>query len=72
MPLLQDDHDDPQLVTDYVNKIYIYLRKLEKEQNVEKDYLGNRRGGLVHFFVPNVLLVQTNQYLLIEKLRRRN
>jgi hypothetical protein len=31
-------------VTEYVNQIYVYLRQLELEQNVEKDYLGNKKG----------------------------
>jgi len=41
----KDDEDDPQLVTDYVNQIYIYLRNLEQVQSVEADYLGGQRGG---------------------------
>ena len=40
----KDDQTDPQLVTEYVNQIYIYLRHLEKDQSVEKDYLGNKKG----------------------------
>lgn len=43
----KDDQSDPQLVTEYVNQIYMYLRQVEKEQYVEKDYLGNKRGGLI-------------------------
>ena len=33
-------------MTDYVKQIYIYLRRLEREQNVEKDYLGNKKGQI--------------------------
>ena len=41
----KDDHSDPQLCTEYVNQIYLYLRQLENEQFVEKDYLGNKKGA---------------------------
>jgi len=33
-------------------QIYVYLRRLEKEQNVEKDYLGNKKGTYV--FILNL------------------
>ena len=31
---------DPQLVTEYVNQIYLYYRHLEVDQSIDKDYLG--------------------------------
>lgn len=43
----KDDQADPQLVTEYVNQIYLYLRQMEIEQNVEEDYLGNKKGGVI-------------------------
>lgn len=43
----KEDEDDPQLVTEYVNQIYIYLRKLEVEQCIEADYLGGKKGGSI-------------------------
>lgn len=35
----KDDVENPQLVVEYVNEIYGYLRQLEVEQAVEEDYL---------------------------------
>lgn len=34
-----DDRDNPQLVVEYVNEIYAYLRELEAEQSVKENYL---------------------------------
>lgn len=34
-----DDRENPQLAADYVNEIYAYMRQLEAEQAVNKDYL---------------------------------
>lgn len=34
-----DDEDNPQLVSEYVNDIYAYLRELEKSYNVKHNYL---------------------------------
>ena len=34
-----EDQMDPQLVSEYVNDIYEYMRMLEKEQSVKKNYL---------------------------------
>lgn len=34
-----DDDDNPQLVSEYVNDIYAYLRELEKSYNVKHNYL---------------------------------
>jgi len=35
----KDDVENPQLVVEYVNEIYAYLRQLEDAQGVRKDYL---------------------------------
>lgn len=35
----KDDVENPQLVVDYVNEIYGYLRQLEAIQSVREDYL---------------------------------
>ena len=34
-----EDQMDPQLVSEYVNDIYEYMRMLEREQSVKKNYL---------------------------------
>lgn len=35
----EEDRDNPQLVAEYVNGIYTYLRKLERRQGVKKNYM---------------------------------
>merc|ERR1719153_189886 len=37
-----EDVGNPQLVTDYVNEIYSYLRIMEKNQDVKADYLAGQ------------------------------
>jgi hypothetical protein len=39
----KDDAENPQLVVEYVNEIYAYLRHLENEQNVREDYLNKTK-----------------------------
>merc|ERR1711983_573242 len=39
----KDDVENPQLVVEYVNEIYGYLRQLEVEQAVEEDYLNKSK-----------------------------
>lgn len=34
-----NDTDNPQLVSEYINEIYVYLRRLERMQSVRKDYM---------------------------------
>ena len=41
-----EDIDDPQLVVDYVNKIYEYMRMMERSQSVKKDYLTGKTGAI--------------------------
>ncbi|XP_067939423.1 G2/mitotic-specific cyclin-B2-like isoform X2 [Watersipora subatra] len=42
-PMIRDvdtsDHHNPQLVSEYINEIYIYLRRLERQQPVRPDYM---------------------------------
>lgn len=33
------DSDNPQLVSEYINEIYVYLRLLEQQQSVRKNYM---------------------------------
>ena len=42
-----EDIDDPQLVVDYVNKIYEYMRMMERSQSVKKDYLTGKTGAII-------------------------
>ena len=39
-----EDVDDPQLVVQYVNEIYQYMRHMEKAQAIKKEYLNGRIG----------------------------
>ena len=39
--------DDPQLVVDYVNEIYEYMRMMERSQAIKKDYLTGKIGKKV-------------------------
>jgi len=41
----KDDSENPQLVVEYVNEIYTYLRQLETKQNVAEDYLNKAKSG---------------------------
>merc|ERR1719461_339089 len=40
----KDDVENPQLVVEYVNEIYAYLRQLETIQDVREDYLNKSTG----------------------------
>jgi len=39
----KDDAENPQLVVEYVNEIYSYLRQVEKEQSVRENYLAKAK-----------------------------
>ena len=39
-----EDQMDPQLVSEYVNDIYEYMRMLEREQSDKKNYLETQKG----------------------------
>lgn len=41
----KDDMDNPQLVTEYVNEIYLYLLQLETSQSIREDYLNKTPTG---------------------------
>lgn len=43
----KDDTNNPQLVVDYVNQIYAYLRHLERVQNVRENYLSHTSGVIL-------------------------
>ena len=38
-----EEHDDPQMVTEYVNEIYGYMRFLENKQSVREKYLDKHK-----------------------------
>jgi len=70
----KDDHDNPQLVSEYVNDIYDYMRQLEREFAVKPKYLektslnGRMRGILVDWLVQVHLrfhLLQETLYLTV-------
>lgn len=42
-----EDVDDPQLVVDYVNEIYEYMRMMERSQAIKKDYLNGKIGAIL-------------------------
>jgi len=42
-----EDVDDPQLVVDYVNEIYEYMRMMEKTQSIKKAYLDGKIGAIL-------------------------
>lgn len=43
----KDDVENPQLVVEYVNEIYAYMRQLESIQNVKEDYLNKASGTTI-------------------------
>ncbi|GAB1609400.1 G2/mitotic-specific cyclin-B-like isoform X1 [Argonauta hians] len=74
-----DDFDNPQLVSDYVNEIYNYLRKLEKLYPVKKNYLhgqeitGKMRAILIDWLCQvhhRFRLLQETLYLTVSILDR--
>ena len=71
----KDDHDNPQLVSGYVNEIYTYLRQLETRYPIQSQYLvnqteldGHMRGILIDWLVKVHLrfhLLQETLYLTV-------
>lgn len=71
----KDDHDNPQLVSEYVNDIYAYLRQLETRYPVRPQHLvsqtevnGRMRGILIDWLVQVHLrfhLLQETLYLTV-------
>ena len=71
----KDDHDNPQLVSGYVNEIYAYLRQLETRYPIRSEYLvnqteldGHMRGILIDWLVQVHLrfhLLQETLYLTV-------
>lgn len=70
----KDDHDNPQLVSEYVNNIYDYMRALERQFPIREHYLdgsdinGRMRGILVDWLVQVHLrfhLLQETLYLTV-------
>ena len=43
----QDDIGNPQLVVEYVNEIYAYMRFLEEKQSVAKEYLSAQKTSIL-------------------------
>merc|ERR1712029_379270 len=80
----KDDGENPQLVVEYVNEIYAYLRHLENVQNVREKYLSGKnvantsimpkiRGVLVDWLIQvhqQFNLLQETLYLTIAVLDR--
>ena len=49
-----EDMNDPQLVSEYVNEIYGYMRELEEKQSVRKNYLDKHKvtaGKYIHHII---------------------
>ncbi|XP_014785257.1 G2/mitotic-specific cyclin-B [Octopus bimaculoides] len=74
-----DDHENPQLVSEYVNDIYTYLRELEKTYSVRKNYLqgqeitGKMRAILIDWLCQvhhRFRLLQETLYLTVSVLDR--
>jgi len=71
----KDDHDNPQLVSEYVNEIYAYLRQLETRYPIRSQHLviqtelnGRMRGILIDWLVQVHLrfhLLQETLYLTV-------
>jgi len=71
----KDDSDNPQLVSEYVNEIYAYLRRLESSYPIRSQYLvnqteinGRMRGILIDWLVQVHLrfhLLQETLYLTV-------
>jgi len=71
----KDDHDNPQLVSEYVNDIYAYLRQLETRYPIRSQHLvsqtdinGRMRGILIDWLVQVHIrfhLLQETLYLTI-------
>jgi len=71
----KDDHDNPQLVSEYVNEIYAYLRQLETRYPIRSQHLVNQteinarmRGILIDWLVQVHLrfhLLQETLYLTV-------
>jgi cyclin B len=75
----KDDHDDPQLVSDYVNEIYSYMRLLEAEYAIKSNFLEKKevtakmRSILINWLVQVHLrfhLLQETLYLTVAVLDR--
>ena len=80
----KDDGENPQLVVEYVNEIYAYLRHLENVQNVREKYLSGKnvantsimpkmRGVLVDWLIQvhqQFNLLQETLYLTVAILDR--
>lgn len=76
-----EDAEDPQLVVEYVNDVYVYMRQLEAQQSIRKDYLKGRgveilpkmRSVLVDWLVgvhQQFTLLQETLYLAVAILDR--
>lgn len=71
----KDDQDNPQLVSEYVNEIYAYLRQLETRYPIrsqhlvsQKEITGRMRGILIDWLVQVHLrfhLLQETLYLTV-------
>ena len=68
LPILDIDSEDkenPQLVGEYVNEIYCYMRQLEAEQNIKQDYLRTVKSKL--FFLNIILRCVLNLYFYFQR-----
>lgn len=76
-----EDEEDPQLVVQYVNEIYVYMRQLEAKQAIKKEYLKGKsaevlpkmRAVLVDWMVgvhQQFTLLQETLYLAVAILDR--
>ena len=51
-----EDMSDPQLVSEYVNEIYGYMRELEEKQSVRKNYLDKHK-VTAGKYIQNIIFV---------------
>jgi len=64
------DAREPQLVADYVNEIYVYLRQMERRQSVRKDYLAGKVGAItphMRTVLVEWLVEVHNQFSLLQE-----
>ena len=56
-----EDMNDPQLVSEYVNEIYGYMRELEEKQSVRKNYLDKHKVTAGKYIYIKLSLLSLNK-----------
>ena len=57
----QDDVENPQLVVEYVNEIYAYMRYLEDKQSISEEYLSHVKSTIMPKMRAVLGLIQVHQ-----------